>query len=75
MYCIQNIAQKYIEDEKVALTYLCEPIFATIAAYLLINEDITIRTILGGSLIILALFISEYKFKSLTLLREKVRSN
>lgn len=70
MYCIQNIAQKYIEDEKIALTYLCEPIFATLAAYFLINEGITLRTIIGGTLIILALFIAEHKFKYLPALRE-----
>lgn len=71
MYCVQNISQKYIEEEKIALTYLCEPIFATIAAYLLINEDITSRTIIGGALIVLALFIAEYKFKYIPLLKQK----
>lgn len=75
MYCIQNIAQKYIEDEKIALTYLCEPIFATLAAYLLINEGITTRTIIGGTLIILALFISEHKFKYLPALRNSNPQN
>lgn len=65
MYSVQNIAQKYIEDEKIALTYLCEPIFATIAAYFLIGEPITINTVIGGTLILFALFIAEYKFKHL----------
>lgn len=59
MYCIQNIAQRYIEPEKIALTYLCEPIFATLFAYLLLNEEITSKTILGGALILLAMFMSE----------------
>jgi len=65
MYSIQNIAQKYIEDEKVALTCLCEPIFATITGYYLIGEEITIYTIIGGLLILFALFICEYKFRYL----------
>lgn len=65
MYCIQNAAQKYIEPEKIALTYLCEPIFATIFAYLLLNEEITNRTMIGGSLILLAMFISEISIASL----------
>lgn len=65
MYYIQNISQKYIEEEKIALTYLCEPIFATIAAYVLIGEPITVKTIIGGTLIVTALFIAEYKFKYL----------
>lgn len=59
MYCIQNIAQRYIEPEKIALTYLCEPIFATLFAYILLNEEITSKTILGGALILLAMFTSE----------------
>lgn len=65
MYCIQNIAQKYIEEEKVALAYLCEPIFATIAAFILINEEITNRTIIGGILILFAMFIAEAKLHKL----------
>lgn len=75
MYCVQNIAQKHIEDEKIALTYLCEPIFATLAAYILINEAITLRIIIGGTLIILALFITEYKFRYLPLLHETISRN
>lgn len=59
MYCIQNIAQRYIEPEKIALTYLCEPIFATLFAFLLLGENITMSTIVGGSLILLAMFVSE----------------
>lgn len=71
MYCIQNKAQKYIEDEKIALTYLCEPIFATIAAYFIISEEITLQTLVGGGLIILALFIAEYRFRYIPILQQK----
>lgn len=76
MYSIQNIAQKYIEDEKIALTYLCEPIFATIAGYYLIGEAITVYTIIGGLLILFSLFICEYRFRYIHLhinLRHKSR--
>lgn len=59
MYCIQNIAQKYIAPEKIALTYLCEPIFATIFAYFMLNEAITPTTVVGGTLILISMFISE----------------
>lgn len=59
MYCIQNIAQRYIAPEKIALTYLCEPIFATIFAYLLLGEEITQATIIGGTLILFAMLMSE----------------
>lgn len=63
MYGIQNVSQKFIEEEKVALTYLCEPIFAVIAAYFLIQESITVYTVIGGLCILSAMFISEYNFK------------
>jgi drug/metabolite transporter (DMT)-like permease len=71
MYTMQNISQKYLEEEKIALTYLCEPVFATFAAYFLIGEDITSRTIIGGGLILLALFISEYRFRHLPKLKQR----
>lgn len=77
MYCIQNIAQKYIAPEKIALTYLCEPIFATLFAYLMLNEAITATTIVGGSLILAAMFISEANiaklFKSLRRIAVPIR--
>jgi drug/metabolite transporter (DMT)-like permease len=30
MYAVQNIAQRHLSEEKVALTYLFEPLFATL---------------------------------------------
>ncbi|WP_437918696.1 DMT family transporter [Sphingobacterium sp. LRF_L2] len=63
MYTVQNIGQRYIAEEKVALTYLCEPIFATTAGFLLLNEELTIRTITGGLLIIFGMLIAELNFK------------
>lgn len=71
MYCVQNVAQKYIEAEKIALTYLCEPVFATLFAFFLLNEDITQRTIIGGSLIISAMLVSEV---NLTPMFKRVRN-
>lgn len=65
MYCVQNIAQKHIEEEKIALAYLSEPIFATVAAYFMINEAITMRTVVGGLLILSAMFIAEVNIKKL----------
>ncbi|MGN7785975.1 DMT family transporter [Niabella sp. 22666] len=65
MYGVQNISQRYLDEEKIALAYLCEPIFATIAGVLLINEVITIHTYVGGSLIIAGIIISEINWKIL----------
>lgn len=63
MYAVQNIGQRYIAEEKIALTYLCEPIFATLAGFFILNETITGRTAVGGLLIISGMFLAEINFK------------
>jgi len=63
MYAIQSEAQKYLEEEKVALTYLCEPVFAAIAGVVLLGEMLSFRTIFGAGLILLALLIAELNFR------------
>lgn len=65
MYGIQSSAQKYLEEEKVALTYLCEPIFAAIAGMVMLGESLGIRTVVGGALILSALIIAELDLKRL----------
>lgn len=65
MYSIQNIAQRYLSEEKVAMTYLFEPIFATIAGIVFLNEKLTFEILIGGLLIMSAMFITEIKFKKL----------
>lgn len=62
MYAISNTAQRYIGEEGVGLAYLFEPVFAAIAGVVILNEEITLRIFIGGGLIILAMFISEYQF-------------
>lgn len=59
MYSIQNYSQRFLEEEKIALAYLTEPIFATMAAVFLINEEVTVHTYIGGAMILAALFLSE----------------
>ncbi len=61
MYSIQNYAQRFISEEKVALAYLTEPIFATLSAVILINEKVTTDTFIGGALILIAMCLSEMK--------------
>lgn len=65
MYGIQSSAQKYLEEEKVALTYLCEPIFAAIAGMVMLGESLGVRTVVGGALILSALIIAELDLKRL----------
>lgn len=63
MYAVQNVAQRYLGEEKVALTYLFEPVFATIAGVFILGEYFTSQILIGGMLIISAMFISEVNFK------------
>lgn len=63
MYTISNIAQRYISAEKVSIIYLFEPVFAAVAAYLILDEMLTIKLLIGGSLIFAGTLISEVKFK------------
>ena len=59
MYAVQSAAQKYLEEEKVALTYLFEPIFAAFAGAMLLGETTDGRTLAGAALIFSALLIAE----------------
>lgn len=63
MYTVQNIGQRYLGEEKVAMTYLFEPIFATIAGVIILNEKFTKEIFIGGFLILIAMFIAEIDFK------------
>ncbi|WP_210151411.1 DMT family transporter [Chryseobacterium scophthalmum] len=63
MYTISNISQKYISAEKVAIIYLFEPIFAALASYIILDESLSLKLLLGGSLIFTGTLISELRFK------------
>lgn len=62
-YGAMNLAQQQIEAQKVALIFVLEPVFATAAAVLLLNEPLSLRFLLGGGLILLALVLAEYRPK------------
>lgn len=63
MYSVSNIAQKYISAERVAVIYLFEPVFGALAAYVILNENLSLRLLLGGGMIFVATIISELNFK------------
>lgn len=63
MYTISNISQRYLSAERVAVIYLFEPIFGAIAAFFILGENLSLRLLLGGSLIFAATLISEINFK------------
>ncbi len=63
MYSVSNIAQRYISAERVAVIYLFEPVFGALAAFFILDENLSWRLLLGGGLIFLATIISEVKFR------------
>lgn len=65
MYAVQNAGQRYLGEEKVALTYLFEPVFATIAGIFILSEHFTTEIFFGGLLIISAMCISEINLKAI----------
>ncbi|WP_291910011.1 DMT family transporter [Chitinophaga sp. CB10] len=63
MYTVSNIAQKYISAEKVAIIYLLEPVFGALAAYYMLQEELSWRLLAGGGMIFVATVISEVELK------------
>ncbi|WP_343674046.1 DMT family transporter [Chitinophaga sp.] len=63
MYSVSNISQRYISAEKVAIIYLFEPVFAAFFAFLILDESLSVRLLVGGLLIFGATIISEIKLK------------
>jgi len=60
-YLIQTHYQKYISEIKTAIIFAFEPVFGAITAIFYLGESLTMRIILGGVLIFIALIISEVK--------------
>jgi len=58
-YWAQTSSQRLIEPHKVALIFALEPIFAHIAAYLILDEHLGLQGWIGASLIIAGMLYSE----------------
>lgn len=58
-FFIQIFAQKHIGPSRTALILLSEPLFAAIFGYLLLNEVLTDRRLLGAVLLFTAMVIAE----------------
>ena len=69
MYTVSNISQRYLSAERVAVIYLFEPVFGAIGAFFILNENLSWRLLLGGTLIFAASIISEVNFK-----RKKIKA-
>ena len=57
---LQAEAQRHVEPSKVALIFITEPLFAALFGFMFIGEVLSAQKILGASLILCALVISEW---------------
>lgn len=62
-FFVQVWAQKLIDPVRVSLIFSLEPVFAALFAWTLGGEHATKASVLGGSLILAALFASEIRIK------------
>ncbi|RAJ06488.1 threonine/homoserine efflux transporter RhtA [Chitinophaga skermanii] len=67
MYTVSNVAQKYLSAEKIAIIYLFEPVFGALAAFVMLDEALSWRLLIGGCLIFVATFISQIDFRQYSL--------
>ena len=58
-YWAQTSSQRLLEPHKVALIFALEPIFAHISAFLVLDEHLGIKGVIGAGLIIFAMLYSE----------------
>ena len=59
MYAVSMISQNYLSAEKVAIIYLFEPVFGAFAAFFILDEALTWKLLLGGTMILTATIWSE----------------
>jgi len=55
--------QRYLTDTKTALIFALEPVFATLAAVVYLDEDLTVKFIIGAVCIFAGMLLSELKLK------------
>jgi drug/metabolite transporter (DMT)-like permease len=58
----QVIAQKHVSAYDTALMYTLEPVFALLFSFLLLNETLGMRGVLGSGLILVAMVVSQLNF-------------
>ena len=59
MYTVQNHYQQYLSTTTTAIIFSLEPLFAALTAFIVIDEDITIKMVCGGVLMIAGMIYSE----------------
>lgn len=62
-YLLQTVSQKYVEETKAAIILSMEAVFGTIFSIILLHEPVTLKMVIGSSLILGAVLVSEIKLK------------
>ena len=60
-FVCQMVGQRYTTPTRTGFIYTLEPLFALFFAYILAGETLTLRTLVGGALLLLGVYISEYR--------------
>lgn len=58
-YLLQTASQKYVDETKSAIILSLESVFGTLFSVLILHESITFRMVVGSSLILLAVIVSQ----------------
>lgn len=61
-FWMQTTAQKFTAASHIALIFTMEPVFGALTSFLLLNEVLGARGIIGGILIVSAMIISEFQW-------------
>lgn len=62
-YLLQTASQKYVDETKSAIILSLESVFGTLFSVLILHENITFRMVVGSSLILLAVLVSQIPSK------------
>jgi drug/metabolite transporter (DMT)-like permease len=60
-FYVQNRAQQYTTPNRTALIFSLEPFFATLFAYLLLGQTMSLKGWAGGGLVLAGILISEFR--------------
>lgn len=61
-FWVQTTAQKFTTASHIALIFTMEPVFGALTSFLLLNEVLGVKGIIGGTLIVTAMLISELQW-------------
>lgn len=61
MLFLQAVAQRHVSADKAAIIYAMEPVFAALFAWVWLSEVLSLRTALGGALVVGAVLLSEWQ--------------